>query len=690
MLELMQTFLSPTPKELWLKLEVLGYDTVAKRFVPLDSAIINHDILPNHLGWDGQLSVDIMQSVKQQLSLTLANIPTPFGIGIHNWSAFFNPANEFRWWLDKRLNISIGLKLDTPAVVGETIQTIGWIPLGQFAIVNFETNHTLTDFPACRLTCSSLEVLFTDKRGKFLNPTTLTRHTVAQEAIRTIVKDFISADTIRIDSSVGLLGTYLEKGDDIAMWTAGANSTITTSTDFMYGVTGKDTSILIHTTTSMPQILATKIFPTPQSVYEMDAIGLWIRTSHNFFGGELGIRFVDTDGNIAESGFLSTVGHIIDGNEIIETKLDNWRNMLLSLDGQFADMSNIKRIEIVLFTPVPKYKEGFSIWIDNIYTAQNKATLPYELTYGAGSNRWQAIEEICELIDCDAFFDRQGNFIVRKRRIPKPKDGSYYNYDRYEVPVPKITFSDKPSIYNLYAGATSTFVEYDLANHTQALGGATYQPISCVAEFALRTDGLHMKEKGMRINQQGRPRPVDREIVYNADTDIKELYDNDKKLDQILLDYPKPPAFAACAQPPVSNFAIERIGDMIYHHNNASFDPVIFYTYEAKNRALWELKKRLAYAEQLVVPIAPYYLLEGYDIVRIEDTLLNINDNFELRGMDIPLNGEMMTLHLNKIRNAILDIPFFDESHTKRCMSFYNRAYYSCCGLFPALDRRYI
>lgn len=690
MLELMQTFLSPFPKQLYLKIEVLSYDTNTKRFMPIDSAIIDQNILPNHLGWDGQLSIDTMQSVKQQLTLTLANIPTPYGVGIYNWSAFFNPENEFRWWLDKRINISLGVQLDTPIIIGDNIENIGWISLGQFAIINFETNHTLTDFPACRLICSSLEVLFTDKRGKFLNPTTLTRYTVAQEAIKTIVKDYIPEDTIRIDSSIGLVGDYLEKGDEILQWTANTNCTVTSSTDFMYGVTGKDTSILINAKTSLPQILAMKTFTTPQTIYQMDAIGLWIRTSHNFFGGELGIRFVDEDGKSAESGFLSTVGHIIDGTEVIETKLDNWRNMLLALDSQFADMKNIVKIEIFLSAPIPKYTEGFSIWIDNIYTAQNKTTLPYELTYGAGSNRWQAIEEICELIDCDAFFDRQGNFIVRKRRIPKPKDGSYYNYDRYEVPVPKIILNDKPSQYNLYGGATSSFVEYDLANHVQALGGATYQPISCIAEFAVRTDGLHMKEKGMRINHQGRPRPIDREIVYNADTNIKELYDNDKKLDQILLDYPKPPAFAACAEPPVSNFAIERIGDMIYHHNNASFDPVIFYTYEAKNRALWELKKRLAYAEQLIVPIAPYYLLEGYDIIRIEDTLLNIKDNFEIRGMEIPLNGEMMTLHLNKIRNAVLDIPFFDESHTKRCMSFYNRAYYSCCGLFPALDRRYI
>ena len=192
-------------------------------------------------------------------------------------------------------------------------------------------------------------------------------------------------------------------------------------------------------------------------------------------------------------------------------------------------MSNIIAIEIFLTVAIPKLPNGFKIWIDNIYTAQNKTTLPYELSYGAGTNRWTAVTEIADIIDCDVYFDNDGNFIVRKRRIPKFKDGDYYNYDVYAIPVPVVTFYDKLEFNNIYAGADSSFIEYDLANHTQALGGASYQPIPCLAEFALRADGLHLKEKGMRVNKRGKPRPVDAEWVYNADTSIKELYQNDKK-----------------------------------------------------------------------------------------------------------------------------------------------------------------
>ena len=690
MLEIMNTLLSPYPKQLYLKIEVLVYDTNTKHFIPINTAIIDTNLIPKHLTWEGDPALDPQQEVKQQLSLTLANVPTPYGKGMHNWGAFFNPNNEFMWWLDKRLRLSIGVRLDTPVEMGSgNIEEIGWIPKGIFALVNFESDHTLTGFPAVNLTASSLEALFTGKRGKFLNPQTLVRHTVATEAIRTLVKGYIPENTIRIDPSIGLTGEILEKGDEADKWAPAANCTVSTSTEFMYGVTGKDTSILIHSEVYVPGPLATKHFDNPINIYEMDSVALWVRTSHNFFDAELGIRFTDSEGNIAESGLLATIGHVIDGDHVVQLSLDNWRNMMLSLDGAFQEMENIVSIQIFLASEIPKLPNGFDIWIDNIYTAQSKTTLPYELSYGAGSNRWQAIEEVAELIDCDAYFDEQGDFIVKKRRIPKEKDGNYYNYDKYEIPVPVITFKDKLEGNNVYAGSHSQFIEYDLANHTQALGGATYQPIPCVAEFALRTDGLHMKEKGMRINKRGRPRPVNRDVIYNADTNIEELYENDKNKDQILLDYPTPPAFASMVEPPLSNFAIERIGDMIYHHNNAAYDPIIFYTYEAKNRALWEMKKRLAYAEQVMVTIAPYYLLRPYDIIRIEDTLLNLSDNYEIRGLEIPLNGEAMQLTVHKIRGAVLDIPFFDESYTKRSTSWYNMSYHSLCFTFPSWDRRW-
>ena len=141
-------------------------------------------------------------------------------------------------------------------------------------------------------------------------------------------------------------------------------------------------------------------------------------------------------------------------------------------------------------------------------------------------------------------------------------------------------------------------------------------------------------------------------------------------------DYPD--GFPNTTEPPIINYAIEKIGDYIHHHNNASPDPIIVYAYEGKNRALWELRRRLAHAEQLSVLSAPYYTLRLNDIIRVEDSLLELNENYEIRGLSIPLNGEYMNINAVKVKNLIVDIPYFDNTHPKANACWYN---YDTCGL---------
>ena len=100
-----------------------------------------------------------------------------------------------------------------------------------------------------------------------------------------------------------------------------------------------------------------------------------------------------------------------------------------------------------------------------------------------------------------------------------------------------------------------------------------------------------------------------------------------------------------------------------------------------KNRALWELRKRLAYSEQLNILSAPYYILRGGDIIRVEDSLLELNDNFQIKSISIPLNGDYMSISANKIRNLMIDVPYFDISPLKHNACWYG---YDVCGLtFP-------
>ena len=190
-----------------------------------------------------------------------------------------------------------------------------------------------------------------------------------------------------------------------------------------------------------------------------------------------------------------------------------------------------------------------------------------------------------------------------------------------------------------------------------------------LVDMTLYDDGLHIREKGKIINTRGKIRAIDQfhpsasPTVVNGDTNVEELYAGHQNLEAVVEEYPN--GFPHLEQPPINNFAVEHIGDFIYHHNNANPDPLIIYTYEGKNRALWELRKRLAYAEQLNLLSAPYYTLRGHDIVRVEDSLLQLEDNFQVKSISIPLNGDYMSISATKIRNLIIDMPYFDISPLK-------------------------
>ena len=68
MIQLMETFLSPRPKHLFLKLEVLEYKTETGLYDNVNQAILDYNLLPNHLYWDANLSIDTEQEVPRQLS----------------------------------------------------------------------------------------------------------------------------------------------------------------------------------------------------------------------------------------------------------------------------------------------------------------------------------------------------------------------------------------------------------------------------------------------------------------------------------------------------------------------------------------------------------------------------------------------------------------------------------------------
>ena len=666
----LQTMISPTPKEVYLKFELLKLNKQSNEFELMDEAIVKERHLPNGMSnINGGIDINVEQDVRTTLNIEIVNAG-----GINNWGSDFHPDNsdEFKWWLDKRMNVYIGLKIDGS-------EEIEFIAMGHFIITHFKTNHNLTDFPVTNIQGASKEVLYASRRGKFLFPTTIRQNAVMTDTIKTILIDGGEKETnIMIDPQINTTSLKLDDGENLYGWRA-TYPNVQVSLDEQEKAHGESSiKINVDTTDRLAwTVVAEKEFDFPVNISRINAMALWARCSKDVPEGGISIILIDESGETRDLPLREMVGHVIDGGTIVH--VDNWRNIILNVD-RFSVLTKIIKIQVRVNSRL--IETPFTLWLDQIYCAEIRNMLPHDLNYGAGQNKWLAVNELANLLDCYAYYNEFGQFMLEKRKFPKERHSADFPYDAYEVLQPIITYRDTDVFNNLYAGADDLFEEHELSNHIQVVGGSTSTSVMTLVDMALYNDGLHIREKGKVINSRGKIRAIDqfyagaKPTILNGDTDVAEVYKNHQNLEAVLEEYPN--GFPHLAEPPISNFAIERIGDFIYHHNHANPDPLIVYAYEGKNRALWELRRRLAYAEQLDILSAPYYILRGADIIRVEDSLLDLNDNFQVKSISIPLNGDYMSVSVTKVRNLIIDIPYFDISPLKHTACWYG---YDACGL---------
>lgn len=659
--EYLETMLSHRQKQIFMKFEILQYSETTKDFTVMDTLVVEQRHLPNGIdALGGTITANTDQDSRWTLDVQIANHDS-----VNNWSDNFDPdeIEDFDWWLDKRLNVYIGLLLDDSRIVE-------YDRIGHFVVTHFKTNHELMEFPVIEIQGASKEIMFSSRKGKFLYDTTIRANTVMTEAIKTLlIGGGELASNIRIDPSIGDKSVNLEDGTEANLWDVFfSDASIHEDTlDFATGTS----SVRIDVNKHELGILAKKTFAIPLDLTGTQGLAFFGRCSKDVEIGDISLVINNQDGKTNEYPFLELVGHAIgDNDEIYYT--NNWRNVVLST-AEFSDLNNVVSIELKINS---KIDDTYSLWIDSIHVSEIRNLLPYELVYGAGDNRWNAVKEIAHLLDATPYYDEYGNFILKKNKFPKERYSGKFNYDIYEVLETKMVYNDRKRYNNLYAGTQDEFNEHDLANHIQVTGGSTYETVMSLVDLQVRLDGIVMREKGKYINRRGQVRAVDQfyegaePTIFNKDTNVEEVYKYHKNKDQAIEDYPN--GFPETTEPPIINYAIEKIGDYIYHHNNADPDPVITYAYEGKNRALWEIRQRLAHAEQLTILSAPYYTLRLNDIIRVEDSLLEIDDNFEIRGLSIPLNGDYMNLNVVKVKNQIIDIPYFDNTHPKANASWYN------------------
>lgn len=679
--EYLNTQLSHKPKKLYLKLELLVYNQNTKDFEVEDTQIVEQQLLPNGIEViSGSINTNSEQDITDTLELTIAN-----HTGINNWDSNFNykDKSDFKWWLDKRLNVYLGLKIDGS-------HEIEYLRMGHFVITQFDSTHNLTEFPVTTIQGSSKEILFASSRGKFLFPTTLKQHANMVETLITILEEGgEKRERILIDPLINKTHIDIEDGENLFGWDSKKHVYLSLDEkEKAHGLSSLKIEVDYDKYIEIQEeIIATKEFEYPLDVRRINALAVWIRSSTDLPEGAISFLLEDKSGKIIDIPFRGLVGHVIDDGTVLD--ISNWRNMLLRLEEEIDQMSRVVKLHIrVNRTP---FKTPFTLWIDQFYGAELRNMLPYDLNYGAGQNRWNAVKDIAMLLDCRVFYDEFGLFHIEKNRLPLERfesDNALFDHDAYEVLQPVITYKDKQRLNNLYAGTTDGFNEHELKNHTMTIGGSTTSTVSTLAEIVLHEDGLHIREKGKTINTRGKIRAIDqfwvdgatgekaKPTILNGDTDVEAVWKGHKNEQAVINMYPN--GFPHLTEPPIINFTTERIGDMIYHHNNANPDPLIWYTYEAKNRSLRDLRERLAYAEQLELISVPLYTLSADDIIRLEDSLLQVDDNFQIKSINTPLNGDYMSITAVKIKNLIIDVPYFDVSPLKCTACFYG---YDACAL---------
>ncbi len=109
-----------------------------------------------------------------------------------------------------------------------------------------------------------------------------------------------------------------------------------------------------------------------------------------------------------------------------------------------------------------------------------------------------------------------------------------------------------------------------------------------------------------------------------------------------------------------SPYSVERLGRIIYFHNNGSPDPLLGGTTNdaCKFRAKWELMKRLGYSERMSLNISPNFLHDAGDIIEINDPENSVSGKYLLQSFSLPINPQIMTCECWKQRIVISDWNF--------------------------------
>jgi len=157
--EFITAMTSKFPKEVYIKLEF--YDKDMKFLFP-----ITYDVTADDLA---NIRVDRNSSIQRSFSFALNNFD-----GRYTWGS------DRDIWINKRVKVSTGIK---------TTNGIEYVPQGVFLVTSPYDTHNRENGKKCFITGMDKAFLYTDKRGKIVNPITIASGINIATAIKTLAQE---------------------------------------------------------------------------------------------------------------------------------------------------------------------------------------------------------------------------------------------------------------------------------------------------------------------------------------------------------------------------------------------------------------------------------------------------------------------------------------------------------------------
>lgn len=244
---------------------------------------------------------------------------------------------------------------------------------------------------------------------------------------------------------------------------------------------------------SLPRRLITYDFDEEQDFSGFNSIAFYARSNVDLNDGIFQIWFYDRNSNVP---YKMNIGELVGNMErtristvngathVQSEERENWRMIIVPI-GLVNNLKNIYKFDIVMAKKVREYGYNFfNLWIDDIIVAKISNLADNPLNYTISQNRWQAVKELSEKLMCNAYYTRDGYFLLDKKHLQDPL--TYINnireyLEKYFGPYnmnPNISSGD----FNLIESATT----FQFEPFYSFLDWLSYTPDRALASRVLR------------------------------------------------------------------------------------------------------------------------------------------------------------------------------------------------------------